>query len=676
MTPRGTRILRGGLLLLALGVAGAVVSTLHRPAPEAPSSPSLPAKAADTRLGGFHHEELRGGRIVLVMDAQTFLGKEQEQIRLGNITARFPYLMEQREGHATITSRECVYTPSVQGAVFRGAVFVKTDDGMELRTESLTYRGDKGIARTDDPVEFRDNKLDGSSTGMEYKADEGALDLFSDVHFHIQGEADKKPTEITSQRAALKRGEQMARFFDDVRVEQGTDSLQCGRLVVTFQGEKHEISHVLAMDQAQLRTSGGQPVPGISGSPGGKGPRVLKGKTIEIAFREDRSIEEVTASPEGDLTILPARGERPEKRRLRAHPLAFRFDEKGRIAEIQGQHESDLVTEPLRLGQKAVARNLSAHGFLARLDPETGETREIEFGRDIDFVEGSRHATAEKGWYDGEHSLLLMKGSPHLWDEAKGSELTAVAIDLGTQSGDIVARHNARHVIHSKKEGAATGPFGGDPETPTVFTCKFFNYENKTQRASYKIDALLRSGKDEVRAPEIRTEEIDGKERLTATGGVMSLVYPHAGKPEVKSPSKPAAPVETRSNEMVYEEALNQVDYVGDVVTRQGDITTRSPRATATFTADHRTIVRIVAGEPVEVEQADRRAKGQRGVYTPAEETLVLTAEKGNKVLLKDLAQEARGRSLTFHVGADRIVVEGREEIRVETILRKEPTRP
>jgi len=79
----------------------------------------------------------------------------------------------------------------------------------------------------------------------------------------------------------------------------------------------------------------------------------------------------------------------------------------------------------------------------------------------------------------------------------------------------------------------------------------------------------------------------------------------------------------------------------------------------------------IVAGEPIEVKQGERMATGRRGTYTPALETMLLV---GDNVVLKDPTQEVKGRSLTFHVGDESIVIDGREEVRTETkILRQGP---
>jgi lipopolysaccharide export system protein LptA len=68
------------------------------------------------------------------------------------------------------------------------------------------------------------------------------------------------------------------------------------------------------------------------------------------------------------------------------------------------------------------------------------------------------------------------------------------------------------------------------------------------------------------------------------------------------------------------------------------------------------------------VHQGVRRATGERGAYTPASETFVLT---GEKVVLYDVDRRLEGRILTFEVGSDRIRVDGREEERTEAVFRR-----
>jgi lipopolysaccharide transport protein LptA len=125
---------------------------------------------------------------------------------------------------------------------------------------------------------------------------------------------------------------------------------------------------------------------------------------------------------------------------------------------------------------------------------------------------------------------------------------------------------------------------------------------------------------------------------------------------------------------MVYDESANTVVYTGNVEIHQGDIVTLSPQAVVTLTKDGGDVEKLVAGEPVEVRQAARRATGKQGTYTPGNETLVLV---GEPVVLLDADRRAEGRILVFEVGSDRIRVDGREEVRTEAVFkRKEPARP
>ena len=107
---------------------------------------------------------------------------------------------------------------------------------------------------------------------------------------------------------------------------------------------------------------------------------------------------------------------------------------------------------------------------------------------------------------------------------------------------------------------------------------------------------------------------------------------------------------------------------------RQGDILTKSPEAIVLLTADGAGMEKLLAGAPVEVRQGARRATGERGTYTPKDETFVLV---GEKVVLQEADRRLEGRVLTFQSGSDRIRVDGREEVRSEAVLkRKDAPRP
>jgi lipopolysaccharide transport protein LptA len=307
--------------------------------------------------------------------------------------------------------------------------------------------------------------------------------------------------------------------------------------------------------------------------------------------------------------------------------------------------------------------------FTAALDPESGAVRGAEFDGSVAFTEPGRKAWAGRAVYEEGAGRVTLTGEPRIADEGEGGELRGRRIELGTRSRNVTASGNVRHTITRKGKADPPGLLGGDE--PAVLLCREFEYDSTARTARYRENALLRSGRDEVRAPVIVIDEPSpGRRRLAASGGTTSVFHPRAGKDAARQPEA----VEARSRDMVYEESARRIVYTGDVEIRQGDILTRSPEAVVTLAREGGGVDRMIAGEPVEVVQGARRATGERGTYTPADETFVLV---GEKVVLQDVDRRLEGRILTFQVGGDRIRVDGREEVRTEAVFkRKEPSKP
>jgi lipopolysaccharide transport protein LptA/LPS export ABC transporter protein LptC len=665
VTPETTRLIRGGLLV-GMALLAAVVtrklsqsSRTPRATAESPSAPESPTTA--TRMEGFTHFRMEMGETKFSVRAKSYTGKEGEEMHLQGVEVEFAYMARGTPGKSTITADESIYTPTLQKAVFKGNVRVVTEDGFALETASLIYRGDKNLSRTEDPVRFQRKDLSGTATGVVYDAGQRKLELLADVVLKLQ-DPDNEPMDIKSARAVFERQEGLLRFIDDVEVVQGGDRLTAGRFLVNIADDTQAIYRAQAIENVNLWMGGGPLGQGLAPSSAGRGPRHLTGKKLDLWFRPDRTLQEATAGPDAVLTIRPGKGDPPETRILKARFLGFAFDERGKLSELRGQKESSFVAEPVP-PSKAAVRTLTCQSFIARVDPATGEPSIIEFTKDVVFVEGTKRATAEKAYFDGSKSALFLQEGPSLVDQAEGSKLTAKAIQIATRSGDLEAHDDVRHVLD--KPGTEGGLLGGKGGS-TLLAADRFEYTESTKVARYRQSALLRTGKDEIRAEEIRIHELaGGKRRLEAAGSVVSRMHPAAEK----GAAKPAALVEARAKEMTYEEGKNEIVYTGDVVIRQGDIQTTSPKATLGLVAGGNTIDTLVAGEPVEVQQGVRRATGARATYTPRTETMLLV---GESVVLKDPTQELKGRSLTFHVGDARILVDGREQVRTELIIRQD----
>jgi lipopolysaccharide transport protein LptA/LPS export ABC transporter protein LptC len=677
-----TRLARRLMLAVLVVVTGAVAWSLRRPAPRpAPAEPGAPSPGHGTTVADGSLLRFREGKEKIQVKFRAMVGREGDATRLSGVEVSLPFVAEGRESRATITADDGLYQASPLRVTFRGNVHVKTDDGFELEGDSLKYWGDKERVFTRDPVRFRRGGTSGTAKAMEYFAGSG-LSLQGEVRVRLEDGAGP-PADVESESAWGSRDERVVRFEGGVVARQGARELRSRRLQLSLSPDLSTVERAAAIEDVDLVTAAGGGIPGSPAS--GGGTKRLQCRRLNVVFRAPGILQEALAVNSASLEIHPAPGEAPEKRRVSAPQLRFDFDEEGRLVSLQGlparQTEAGaarfalLTTEPLPPSPEP-KRSVRSDRFAATLDPVSGAVSGTTFDGSVQFEEPGRRAFAGRAVYEDGPGLVTLTGDPRIVDEGERSELRGKRIRLGTRERTVAASDSVRHTVTPKRGSARPGLLGG--EEPAVLLCREFEYDPRTRTARYRENALLRSGKDEVRAPTIVIEEAaDGTRRLTASGGTTSVLHPRprkdASKPQKGAAKEPAA-VEARSREMVYEEAAGRVVYTGDVEIRQGDIVTLSPEAVVTLTKDGGAVDRLLAGEPVEVRQGARRANGQRGTYTPADEKLVLV---GEPVVLQDVDRRLEGRVLTFEVGSDRIRVDGREEVRTEAVFRrKEPPKP
>jgi lipopolysaccharide export system protein LptA len=578
------------------------------------------------------------------LTAREMVGKEQEELRLKGVVLSFGYTVKGAAKTGNISADECRYHQAQQRAVFKGNVRVTTEEGFELFTEGLVWRGDNGAVRTEERVRFRRKDMSGEARGLRYESAEGRLELPAEVVIQLR-DPDDPPLDLAAKRAVMNRQGGSLTFEGGVTVSQGGDVLRARSLIADF-AQDETLRHLQALDDVVLQSRGG---------PATRVAQDLSCRKLDVLFRADRTLEEAVAG-RAELTLPPPAGPRPERRRLEGRTLAFSFDEHGRLFSVRGQAGTTFTVVPV----EGAARVLRSQRFLAQLDPATGATTTARFEHNVEYEQGGRRATAERADYD-EAGVFGLRGSPELTDEKEGMRLRAQSIDMGTRNGDLAATRGVRHVTQGRPES-------GLMQEPAVVSSGQFRYTSATGEAVYRDEAILRSGRTEVRGGEIRLRDEGGKRRLEASGGVRSRLEPEPG-----AKGGERQPVEGTAQAMTYDEAKRQAVYRGDAVIRQADVVVRGPEATLTFTADGRELEKVEAGSPVEIQQGTRKASGERGTYDPREELLVVV---GEKVVLRDEGQVVRGRKLTFKVGDERVVVDGQDESRTETVFRRDPPKP
>lgn len=658
MRPATLKKLRLALLGLVAGL-GALVWGSLRSAPDAPTPEARPVPEA-TQPQGTHLDKVvfrsfSEGRESFLLEADRSVTRQDGQVELeGMTTLRFEFTSRGERHPATVRAKRGLYDPAAQRAVFEGDVHVVTGDGFELETQRLVYQGDRGTARASGAVSFSRKDMRGSGRGLDYRADEGTLEIEDDFSLVIE-DPDEPRTDVTSRSATVDRGGGQIRLRDAVRLVQAGDQVDADWLTLYLDADER-------VERAQF--GGGVVWTGGGGTPGSGGTlpldgesRRLEGLRLDLEFRKDRTLSHGIAGPDAVLLVGPGRDGPREHRRLSAKYLTFGFDEQGQLSEVLGQGGSVYETEPLSPADGEPQR-LTCRRLVARLHPGTRRLSEVEMDREVRFAQGTRRAWAETGHFRADEGILLLRGQPRLEDAEERSELFAQDINIHTRTRGVTASDHVRHVVRQGK----VGPLGG-AEDPVVVTSGQFRYRPEVPEFFYGQGVVLRAGADEIRSGTLRLEgEEEAERRLTAEGSVVSRFAPGG--------SAEAGPIHATAETMVYDAGRDEVVYEHSVVIRRAEIETRSPRAVLQLDAETSSLVTLDAGEPVDVVFGERRGGGRRGRYTPADETMVLV---GEDAWLRDPEQEVRGRALTFSLGDDTILIEGREQVRTEMLIREEP---
>ncbi|HET7291580.1 MAG TPA: LPS export ABC transporter periplasmic protein LptC, partial [Vicinamibacteria bacterium] len=216
-------------------------------------------KSAQTT--GLVYRSYKEGQEQWVLTAAGMRGKDGDAVLLEGVSFTSKYTAQGEPGTFTIAAEKCNYAEAQQRAVFRDNVRITTADGFELQTDSLTYRGDRGVAKTDDPATFQRKDVRGSSTGFDYDADVGKLVLPRDVFFRVE-DPDQPAAEIRSRRAVAEKRKGTLRFVDDVEATQAGDVLRTKELTLSFDAVTQDLKRVTAAHGVDLRTTGASALPG------------------------------------------------------------------------------------------------------------------------------------------------------------------------------------------------------------------------------------------------------------------------------------------------------------------------------------------------------------------------------------------------------------------------------
>jgi lipopolysaccharide export system protein LptA len=345
--------------------------------------------------------------------------------------------------------------------------------------------------------------------------------------------------------------------------------------------------------------------------------------------------------------------------KLTADKLALDFGATGKAQQLVAtgavQTERELKGKPLQTAD--------SKSGLIQMEP-TGEWSKITMQGNVRLKEGDRSGEAQQAVFTKANQTAVLTGQALARDAS--SETHAAKITFNQATGETFAEGNVRSTDLSAK--ATTTQLA---PAPTNLSSEHMEANSKTGRAIYTGHARMWQGASVLEAESI---ELSRDTRVVNAVGNVRAVFPQASSDDQSQPKKQPSLWHISAGTLTYWDLENRAKLEENVVVQSVDQRMRAPVLDLFFTRaaggkqgvpGAAQISRAVGTGGVMVEEGDRRATAEKGVYTAEDQKFVLSG--GNPTLYDAQEGTTTGRQLTFHIADDTIIVDSAEGMRTLT---------
>ena len=609
-------------------------------------------------------------------------------------------------------------------------------ESMHLTTSNLSFDGQTGEAQTPAAVDFALPQGQGSGVGVTYRTRAAIVRVDHAVKFEMAATPRNGglPVDIRAASLEVRRDDRKVLLSGPVIVQQGERELSAGTVTVSL-GEKFHARDVVAQGNPSIRIARGTDVLRASAntleanlteegwiehvaargnvlatreSP--KGSSRFSSERVDFAMAATRNIlREMTAtgkvnaeSQEGGISqtlnapalkVVFASAKEPDKQRieqaatlgsstiglkdaretteLRAPKFTAQFTAAGRLQHLLGATGVDVRRMPATgTGQTSTAQTLNA--TFAR----DGQWNRVEEDGSVTFQQGDRRATAQHAKIDQASGGITLSGTPVIEDAE--SRTTADTVAIGQKSGEFLAEGNVVTTYFPAKRATSA-----KAETaPAHITAQKLSGSTTSGQVTYSGRARLWQGQSVLQADDIAISR--DQKKLQATGNVLAVFAQTAGANLLPSAPKKPGPTlwQARAPELTYSGDAGQVHMAGGVRIVSGDVSLVSRTLDLELGApkgagpeDSSLLAKgelnqAVAHGNVVVRQGALRASAEQAIYTAADGKFVLSG--GKPTITDGSGNSASGRSLTFFLPNDTILIDSQEGSRTLTKYRVE----
>lgn len=631
----------------------------------------------------------------------------------------------QCKGQVTIDIRGVKPQIGIPG---QGAVHITTSD--------ITFDAQKGEADSPAPVEFSLPQGQGSGVGISYQTRAAIVRVEHAVKFEMTPDARTGgiPVYVEAASTEVRRNDRKVLLAGPVTVQQGDRALAAGNVTISL-GENFHAREILAEGNPSMRASRGEDAFQASAntitadlSPEGWVERLsligsvtglrqsakessrFSSDRVEFSMEPARNIlrqmiatgNVVAESQQGGvsqalktsaLQLNFAAGSRPDEQRiqtaqtlapstivmkdaretteLRAPKFDAQFTNTGRLEHLVGGTSVAIRHTPTTSpAQTSTARLLNAS-----FAPD-GEWTAVEETGNVAFSEGDRKAFAQHAKINRTNGQIVLTGSPVIEDSL--SRTSARTVTLAQKSGEfaadggVVTTYYVGSRANSQKSGAG----------PAHISAQKLAGSTQSGRVVYSGSARLWQGDSVLEADQISISR--DQKTFRAIGNVTTAFVQTSGPGLLPaSDSKKSGPTlwKAYAPELVYAGDESQAHLAGGVRIVSGDVSLAAktldldlsaskPAGTASVSPLGAQLTRAVAHGDVVVHQGAIRATADDAVYTASDEKFVLS---GGKPTVTDASGNlASGRSLTFFIPNDTILIDSQEGSRTLTKYRVE----
>ena len=470
-----------------------------------------------------------------------------------------------------------------------------------------------------------------------------------------------------------------------------------GRIVLDFAGQ-NELQKVHALENVHLaqKQSDTSASPKTASSPQDFD---LNASAIDFKVAEGRFLQQAVTAGAAQITLTQASGAQPPPSTQRTVVTAGKFiadfarpEGRSQLASIHGAPDTRIVSSTPDQPDRISTSDSVEATFLAQGGIET-ITQSGHFTYADSLAPDKRmQAWADSARYTPANQMLALVGSPRVANG--GMATTANTIRINRANGDALADGDVKSTYSDVKEDPNGALLASS--SPIHVTAQTMTAHNAPATALYKGNVRLWQDANVIEAPSIQFDR--DHRHVTALGTPPQPVQTILVQSEKVQPDKPSKPVTDKSHRSVkprstpgtspititaakvtYGDSERRVRYEGGVVAKATEFTATAKTADAYLLPRSQTsgiqpvatpgqLDRMVAEGNVLIQQPNRRAEGQKLVYTAAEDKFVLT---GGPPSIFDAEQgKITGVSLTFFRRDDRVLVEGEASSPVVTQTR------